>query len=174
MTAIRNIFPIVLLYGFKVVCPPILEESEDYPCLDEKQEYVIVYNPRDLNISRCEQYWNFEKKLVADLHNRPCSLPCLLVSPGEIRLAQCINVTLKMLCSVPGDMVEEIRVHFHGKSSGSQGQRGPKEGPISTQGQNYHIGLCLFVAVGAGCAALFCFIKQRGRPPCQPVSQGPG
>ncbi|KAJ8354181.1 hypothetical protein SKAU_G00217480 [Synaphobranchus kaupii] len=160
-------FPIIIVSFilYKVVCPHVLEKFEDYPCPDEKQGFVIVYKPKDLNISKCEENWDFAEKSIAT-HNGECSPPCLQVFPGGIRLTACINVTLNLHCSVPGDMLEEVRVYFRGKPSSSQGQRDLKEEPINNQEQNnYHIGLSvsLFV-IGADCIAIFCFLKWRTRP----------
>ncbi|KAI1885663.1 hypothetical protein AGOR_G00206140 [Albula goreensis] len=114
----------------QVVCPPVLEKYEEYACEAGKQSFDIVYIPKDLNISKCEQSWQLGEKPIADCHRNQCIEPCVQVSSGEIHLTQCANVTLILFCNVHGGMVEEVRVHFTGKTSTwIQGQK------------NHHIGL---------------------------------
>ncbi|KAJ8290806.1 hypothetical protein GJAV_G00017790 [Gymnothorax javanicus] len=152
---------VIFLCVFKAVCPPIREEFKDYQCSHVKEGNVIVYSPEQ-NISLCDQYWDFGKKPIADLNRGECSRPCIYVSSAEIHLTDCINVTLKIVCTVPGHRIEESRVNFFGK-------------PSSSQGQDHHIGL--YCAGAAVCALLLCFIcyaMKKGRPPCATDIQGPG
>ncbi|KAJ8288222.1 hypothetical protein COCON_G00008810 [Conger conger] len=132
----------------KVESPPIQEEFEDYRCLGGMEK--ILHNSTALNISGCEQMWEFGELSIADLHREQCVWPCLNVSSGEIHLAQCVNVSLTILCSGK-DHIEESRTHFRGMPSSSQGEHSTKE-------QNHHIGLIPFAvcAVGAvGAVGLF-------------------